>query len=266
MTQSALLELGEVDDTGSARYRIALADNGDLVLCQPGKKLGDGLRQLDAAERIRLAELSRERPGLVVETSDDTGNYVVLVDQSVDLQRHVPLGPADAEFLAHVSATAAFGRRDDDTLALTPWNEEDGVVYFSPDSEEFRDVPLVSLDDDGTLHWHRGQVPHAMDLLIRVQLRSAGAASDVRYAVLLNPFGECVCIAEGSALLPHEDVRRQALVTTSGLLDGTASLRDAAQRLHSFAGRLETAIAAGWELSHPISEDTLFAELTDEIL
>ena len=265
MTQTGLMELAEVE-AGNARFRIAIAENGDLILCHPSARMGKGLRELDAAERIRLAELSSERPALVVETADDAGYYVVLIDQPVDLQRHVPLGPGDAELLAHVNATAAFGRRDDDILALTPWNEDDGVVYFSPDADEFRDVPLVSLNDDGTLEWHRGRVPSSMDLLIRVQLRSAGAAADVRYAVLLNPFGECVCIAEGSALLPHEDVRRQALVGTHGLLDGAASLNDAAQRLRSFADRLERAVEAGWELTHPISEDTLLAELTDEIL
>lgn len=265
MTQTGLLELAEVE-AGNARYRIAMAENGDLVLCHPGQRIRKGLRELEAAERIRLAELSSERPALVVETADDAGHYVVLVDQPVDLQRHVPLGPADAELLAHVNATATFGRRDEDILALTPWSEDDGVVYLSADAEEFRDVPLVSLTDDGGLEWHRGQVPPAMDLLIRVQLRSAGASPDVRYAVLLNPFGECVCIEEGSALLPHEDVRRQALVGTHGLLDGAMSLHDAAKRLHSFAERLEIAIEAGWELSHPISEDTLLAELHDKIL
>lgn len=265
MTQIGLLELAEVE-AGNARYRIAMAENGDLVLCHPGQRIRKGLRELEAAERIRLAELSSERPALVVETADDAGHYVVLVDQPVDLQRHVPLGPADAELLAHVNATATFGRRDEDILALTPWNEDDGVVYFEADSEEFRDVPLVSLTEDGGLEWHRGKVPPAMDLLIRVQLRSAGASPEVRYAVLLNPFGECVCIEEGSALLPHEDVRRQALVGTHGLLDGAMSLHDAAQRLRSFAERLDTATEAGWELSHPISEDTLLAELHDKIL
>lgn len=265
MTQTGLMEIAEVEG-GNARYRIAMAENGDLVLCHPRTRMGKGLRELEAAERIRLAELSVERPALVVETADDAGHYVVLVDQPVDLQRHVPLGPEDAELLAHVNATAAFGRRDDDILALTPWNEDDGVVYFDADEDQFRDVPLVSLTDDGQLEWHRGSVPSAMDLLIRVQLRSAGAPPEVRYAVLLNPFGECVCIAEGSALLPHEDVRRQALVGTHGLLDGAISLSDAAQRLRSFAERLDIAVEAGWELTHPISEDTLLAELTDEIL
>lgn len=265
MTQTGLLELAEVDE-GNARYRIALADNGDLVLCHPRQRMGKGLRDLEAAERIRLAELSSERPALVVETADDAGHYVVLVDQPVDLQRHVPLGPEDAELLAHVNATATFGRRDEDILALTPWNEDDGVVYLSVDDDEFRDVPLVSITDDGDLEWHRGGVPSTMELLIRVQLRSGGASPETRYAVLLNPFGECVCIAEGSALLPHEDVRRQALVGTHGLLDGAASLADAAKRLRSFADRLDIAIEAGWQLNHPISEDTLLAELADDIL
>lgn len=261
MTQTGLLELGETDGEGSARYRIAVADNGDLVLCHPTKRNAKGVRDLDPAERIRLAELSAERPALVVETAERGGNYVVLIDQPVDLSRHVPLGPADAELLAHVNATAAFGRRDDDILALTPWNEDDGVVYLDAEDEQFADVPIVSLAEDGSLEWHRGSVASAMDLLIRLQLNSAGAEAGTRYAVLVNPFGECVCIAEGSPLLPHEDVRHQALVGTHGLLDGATSLEDAATRLHNFADRLQEAAGAGWVLSHPVSEDTLLAEL-----
>lgn len=261
MSQAGLMELADVEG-GQARYRVAKAESGDLVLVHPTKRLGPGLRELDAAERIRLAELATERPALVVETADETGNYVVLVDEPVDLQRHVPLAPADAELLAHVNAIATFGRRDDDILVLTPWNEDDGVVYFEADAPEFADVPLVALGDDGTLTWHRGSVPQAMELLIRVQLRSAGAAPDVQYAVLTNPFGECVCIADGSALLPHEDVRKQALLGTHGLLDGAVSLADAAARLHAFAERLSAAEAGGWKLTSPITEDTLLAELT----
>lgn len=260
MGEAGLVELGDLDG-GQARYRLARAETGDLVLVHPKKRLGSGLRELDTAERLRLAELRSERPALVVETLDEAGNYVVLVDEPVDLQRHVPLGPADAELLAHVHAVATFGRRDDDVLALTPWNEDDGVVYFDADAPEFADVPLVSLSEDGDLKWHRGSVPPAMELLIRVQLRSAGAAPDVQYAVLMNPFGECVCIADGSPLLPHEDVRRQALLGTHGLLDGATSLSDAAQRLRAFADRLSDAEEMGWKLTHPISEDTLLAEL-----
>lgn len=260
MSQAGLLELGEVD-AGQARYRIAKAETGDLVLVHPQKRLSGGMRELDTAERLRLAELRSERPALVVETIEETGNYVVLVDEPVDLQRHVPLGPADAELLANVNATAAFGRRDDDVLALTPWNEDDGVVHFDADAPQFSDVPLVSLSGDASLEWHRGSVPSAMELLIQLQLRSAGATPDVRYAVLMNPFGECVCVAEGSSLLPHEDVRRQALLGTHGLLDGATSLSDAAERLHNFAERLAEAEKMGWQLSHPISEDTLLAEL-----
>ncbi len=261
MTATGLLELGDMDGSGRARFRIVRADTGDLVLWHPTQRLRDGLRELDAAERIRLAELSVERPALVVETTQAKGQYVVLIDQPVDLERHVPLGPGDAELLAHVNAVATFGRRDDDILTLTPWSEDDGVVYFDPDDDEFADIPLVSLVEDGSLQWHRGGVPGPMELLIRVQLRSAGATPDLRYAVLTNPFGECVCIADGSPLLPHEDVRRQALVGTHGLLDGSESLAEAAQRLRGFADRLDEAAAVGWELSHPISEDTLIAEL-----
>lgn len=259
MTEVALLELAEVDG-GTARYRIAMAPSGDLVLVHPQKRLAGGLRELDTAERLRLAELRSERPALVVETVDEGGHYVVLVDEPVDLQRHVPLGPADAEVLARVNAVATFGRRDDDVLVLTPWNEDDGVVYLDADTPDFADVPLVSLAQDGSLVWQRGSVPPAMELLIRVQLRSAEAEPDARYAVLTNPFGECVCIAEGSPLLPHEDVRRQALLGTQGLLDGADSLAEAAQRLHTFGQRLTDAEEMGWVLTNPISDDTLLAE------
>ena len=259
MGQAGLIELGEVDG-GQARYRLAKAETGELVLVHPDRRLPRGKRELDAAERLRLAELRSERPALVVETLDDDGDYVVLVDEPVDLQRHVPLGPADAELLASVNAIATFGRRDDDVLLLTPWNEDDGVVHFEADAPEFADVPLVSLAEDGTLQWHRGSVPSAMELLIRVQLRSADPEPDVRYAVLMNPFGECVCVAEGSSLLPHEDVRRQALLGMHGLLDGSATLSDAAERLHNFAQRLTEAEKMGWRLTNPITEDTLLAE------
>lgn len=261
MSQAGLLELGDVD-AGQARYRLAKAESGDLVLVHPQKRLSGGVRELDTAERLRLAELRTERPALVVETLDDAGSYVVLVDEPVDLQRHVPLGPADAELLSQVNAIASFGRRDDDVLALTPWNEDDGVTHFEADAAEFSDVPMVSLAEDGGLEWHRGSVPSAMELLIRMQLRSSGATPDVRYAVLTNPFGECVCIADGSPLLPHEDVRRQALLGTHGLLDGATSLSDAAARLRAFADRLSDAEQMGWQLNHPITEDTLLAELT----
>src|SRR5687768_17550767 len=124
MTATGLLELGDLDGAGHARFRIARSERGDLVLWHPTQRLGKGLRELDAAERIRLAELSAERPGLVVETLDDDGHYVVLIDEPVDLDRHVPLGPGDAELLDNVNAMASFGRRDDDILSLTPWNED----------------------------------------------------------------------------------------------------------------------------------------------
>ena len=263
MAQTGLLELGDLDGAGQARFRIARADSGDLVLWHPDQALAKGMRELDAAERIRLAELSTERPALVVETSAHEGHYVVLIDEPVDLERHVPLGPGDAELLDHVNAVATFGRRDDDVLTLTPWGEDDGVVYFDADSADFDDLALVSLGEDGALHWHRGGAAAPTASLIRVQLRSAGAAPDVRYAVLTNPFGECVCIADGSPLLPHEDVRRQALVGISGLLDGAATLDDAAQRLRRFADRLEEAAAVGWKLSHAVTEDTILAELPE---
>jgi hypothetical protein len=187
----------------------------------------------------------------------------VLVDEPVDLDRHVPLGPTDAELLANVQAWAQFGHRDDDVLVLTPWNEDDQVLHFSADDEPFHDVPVVSIDDNGELIWHRGQTPEQTHLVIRLQLRREDAQPDERFGVLTNPFGEYLCIREGSTLLPHEDLRRQALVSLSGLLDGATSLPDAAARLRAFAKRLDGAAEAGWSLVHPVMDDLIVAEVTE---
>src|SRR5688572_33464415 len=169
MAQS-LMELGELDGSGNARYRVAAGPSGDLVLCHPAQPLAEGLRELEPAEKLRLAALSTERPALVVEATNGP-QYILLVDEPVDLNRHVPLGPTDAELLANVQAMAQFGRRDDDYLTLTPWNEEDQVLHFSSEDTSFEDVPLVSLDDNGELVWHRGQTPEQTHLVIRLQLR-----------------------------------------------------------------------------------------------
>ncbi|MPZ72382.1 MAG: hypothetical protein GEU74_04005 [Nitriliruptorales bacterium] len=258
----SLMEIGVLDGTGHAEYRVAWGPHGDLVLCHPAQPLGSGLRELEPAERLRLAALRTERPALVVEEADGPSTrYVVLVDEPVDLERHVPLGPTDAELLSNVQASARFGRRDDDFLTLTPWNEEDDVLHFSPDDPGFRDVPLVSLDDNGDLTWHRGRTPEQTHLVIRLQLRREDATPDERFGVLTNPFGEYLCIREGATLLPHEDLRRQALVSASGLLDGATALPDAAKRLRAFANRLDAASDAGWTLMHPVVEDLIVAEV-----
>ena len=261
MAQS-LMELGALDGQGHAEYRLAAGPYGDLILCHPKQPLGEGLRELDPAEKLRLAALSTERPALVVETADENGLYVVLVDEPVDLDRHVPLGPGDAELLAHVHAMARFGRRDDDILMLTPWNEDDEVVHFDSENPAFADVPLVSMAEDGQLMWHRGETPEQTHLVVRLQLRREGAAPDEQFGVLTNPFGEYLCVKDGATLLPHEDLRRQALVSLSGLLDGASSLRDAAQRLKAMASRLEGAEEAGWELVHDVVDDLIAAERT----
>lgn len=261
----SLMEIGVLDGEGHAQYRVAAGANGDLVLCHPAQPLDAGLRELDPPERLRLATLSTERPALVVESTDgSTSQYVVLIDEPVDLERHVPLGPTDAELLAHVHASARFGKRDDDVLTLTPWNEEDEVLHFSGDDPAFSDVPLVSLDDNGELTWHRGETPEQTHLVIRLQLRREDAQAGERFGVLTNPFGEYLCIREGATLLPHEDLRRQALVSLSGLIDGATSLPDAAQRLRAFAKRLDAASEAGWRLVHPVVEDLVVAEVADE--
>jgi hypothetical protein len=262
MPQS-LIELGALDGQGHAEYRLAAGPHGDLVLCHPKKPLRQGLRELEPAEKLRLAAVSADRPALVVETAAEGGLYVVLVDEPVDLERHVPLGPGDAELLAHVHALARFGRRDDDILTLTPWNEDDEVLHFHADDPAFADVPLVSMGEDGQLVWHRGETPEQTHLVVRLQLRREGAAPDEQFGVLTNPFGEYLCIKDGATLLPHEDLRRQALVSLSGLLDGASSLRDAAQRLRAMASRLEGAGEAGWELVHDVVDDLIAAERTN---
>ncbi|HVM21583.1 MAG TPA: hypothetical protein VM307_16620 [Egibacteraceae bacterium] len=263
MSDSSLPDLAHVDDDGVATYRLLKAANGDLVLAHPEIQPSGELSELAPEEREHLAEASADRPALVVETTDAGGRYVVLVDEPVNLSRHVPLGPADAELLAAVTAVARFGRRDEDLVVLTPWSEDDEVEFFKPEGAGFEDVPMVSLDDDGELVWHRGAVTGPMELLIRVQLRSAGAAAGVRYGVLTNTFGECVCIGEGSPVLPHDDVRRHALVGIGGLLDGATSLADAAARLRGMAEKVEEAAAEGWVLSHPVSDDLILAERHD---
>jgi hypothetical protein len=260
-----LMDLGALDGQGHAEYRLAAGPHGDLILCHPKQPLREGLRELDPAEKLRLAALSIERPALVVETADDNGLYVVLVNEPVDLERHVPLGPGDAELLAHVHASARFGRRDDDILTLTPWNEDDEVLHFDADDPSFADVPLVSLADDGQLVWHRGETPEQTHLVVRLQLRREDATPDEQFGVLTNPFGEYLCVKNGATLLPHEDLRRQALVSLSGLLDGASSLRDAAQRLRAMAARLEGAEEAGWNLVHDVVDDLIAAEQPDAL-
>ena len=68
---------------------------------------------------------------------------------------------------------------------------------------------------------------------------------------------------EGTALPPHEDVRRQALITTAGLLNGADNSGEAAQRLRDLADRLTDATRAGWHLVQPVVDDLAFVEGPD---
>ena len=253
-----LEQLALHDASGSPLYHVAASPDGDLVLCSPAMGLDEGLRALDAAERTRLAGLSTDRPALVVESH--RGDYVVLLDRPVDLDRYVPLGPADAEVLARTPARARFGHRDDDVVGLTPWADEDDVVLFDPEADEFADVPLVSISDAGELVWHRGTVEEGMMPVVRLELRRSDSDPETRFGVLTNEFGECACSPEGTAILPHEDLRRQAVMGTDWLLDGVQTLPAAAARLRLIADRLESAAEGGWQLVHPVTDGVVFAE------
>jgi hypothetical protein len=258
MTDSALMQFGHVDRTGRPMFRIAASQQGELVLRKPGGPLDEGLRELETEERVRLAAIASDRPALVVESQ--TGDYVVLIDRTVDLDQHVPLGPADAELLARGPARARFGRRDQDVLTLTPWAEEDDVSLFDPEGPAFESVPLAQLDDGGALTWLRGEADDELAQRVAAELEHVGAEPGETYGVLLNPFGELLCVREGEPLMPHEDVRRQALIGTDAVLNGARSLQDAAARLRALADRLEGAQGQGWRLSHPVADGIAFAE------
>lgn len=260
MSDSALMQFGHVDRSGRPMFRIAASQRGELVLRKPGGPLGEGLRELETEERVRLAEIAAERPGLVVESQ--SGDYVVLVDRAVDLDQHVPLGPADAELLARSPARARFGRRDQDVLTLTPWAEEDEVALFDPEGPGFQRVPLAQVAEDGSVVWLRGEVAPELAERVEVELEHVAAEPGQTYGILLNPFGEMLCVREGEPLMPHEDVRRQALIATEAILAGARSLGEAAARLRALAERLQDAESEGWRLTHPVADGIAFAERT----
>ena len=260
MNEGTLRDLSVTDGSGRAMFRVAASEQGDLVLVDPNGPLGAGLRELEVEERVRLATIAPDRPALVVETND--GGYVVLIDQTIDLERHVPLSMDDAALLSEGTARAQFGRRDDDVFLLTPWADDDEVVTFDPDAEQFADVPLVRVSADGEIETVRGVVSPPLLGAVRTQLLRGELEAGEVTGVLSNPFGETSCVAVGAPLLPHEDVRRQAMLTTSGLLDETASLEEAAQRLRRVADAFEHAAQAGWQLSAEILDGVGFAERT----
>lgn len=260
MNEGTLRDLSIIDDHGRTMFRVAASPDGDLVLVSPQAPLAEGLRDLDVDERVRLATLAPDRPALVVETNG--GDYVVLIDQTIDLERHVPLNMDDAALLSDGTARAQFGRRDDDVFLLTPWADDDEVVRFDPDADEFADVPLVRISEHGEIETVRGNVPPPLLGAVRTQALRGELEPGELTGILSNPFGETTCVTAGSTLLPHEDVRRQAMLTTSGILDETASLEEAAERLRRIAEAFEKAAQAGWRLSAEIIDGVGFAERT----
>lgn len=243
------------------RLRIAASAAGDLVLHDAAEPIVRPRRELDTDERLRLAAIASERPALVVENQE--GDYVVLIDQTLDLDRHLPLGPDDAELLSSQTVRAQFGRRDDDVLTLTPWADEDDVVAFDPDDARFADVPLVTVGDGGAISWSRGEAEAAIADVVADRITANEAEPGSVWGVLMNPFGEVECVPRGAAVAPHEDVRRHALLTTGGLLDGVNTLASAADRLRRLAQRFEAAEQQGWRLGGTVAEGLAYAERTD---
>lgn len=260
----ALEELASRDAAGRPSFGLAVSETGEHVLCslleltpEGAGSLPRGVRPLDTAERIALAALRQERPVLVVE--NDAGDHVVLVDRAVDLERHLPLSPEAAALLAE-NATVRFGRRDDDVFPLTAWSDEDGIRFFEPDAVDFADVPLVSLTADDRLVVERGDVPTDAYARLVDRLVAAEAAPGERHGVFTNPFGEVLCVLEGGPLMPHEDLRRQAVLSISGALDGCDSLPAVIDALRGIAARVEAALDGGWRLSHPVYDDVALVE------
>lgn len=253
-----LMDLARVDEEGRPRFRILENAEGELVLDAPDNPPSPHRRPLDGLECMRLAAMAPERPSLVVENG--AGEFVVLVAGGPDLDRHTPLSFEDANELAGAPRPLAqFGRRDDDIVHLTPWESEDAIVEFDPDDPAFADVPVVAVAD-GSLRVLRGDVDERLQSLVLGRLDGVDAEPRTRFGLLTNPFGEFSLIAEGAPLEPHEDVRHQAVIRARSLMDGAASLGEAAAALRAFADQLEDARARGWRLPTPIADDHGFPE------
>ncbi len=258
MAVSGLADLARKESSGRARFRIVQSPHGELVLRPPDDTPPSGYRPLPGIECMRLAALADDRPSLVVENAE--GDYVVLVDAGPDRDRHMPLNLDDADVLAGtVPSIAQFGRRDDDILQLTPWEWDAPLTEFDPNDEPFIDVPLVALRG-GELTVARGELSAHLGPAVRAHLERIGRDPDIRYGVFANPFGEFSCVAVGSPIEAHEDVRRQAVIRGEAMLDGAATLGEAARILRSLADQLEIAESRGWVLPHPITDDHGFPE------
>ncbi|MGI8574711.1 MAG: hypothetical protein ACR2MA_05085 [Egibacteraceae bacterium] len=254
----SLKSLLRADERDQRYLDLVVNGGGEFVLTAPGDELPAGWHELDGVERMSLAALSTGRPSLVVE--GEPGEYIVLVDGLPDPGGHTPLGLDDAEVLADPNGPVArYGRRDEDILTLTPWGDEDRLVTFDPDDEQFDDVALVTLKDEG-LEIERGTLEPALVSLVREHLAAREDGAGGWYGVLTNLFGEFVCVPVGGLIAPHEDVRRQAVLRATTLLDGSRSLSEAAERLRAFAERLNRAEQEGWTLTYPVTDDLGFPE------
>ena len=255
-----LQDLAVIDDDGRTWFRMHESQRGEFVLV-PGE--GDGVganggpgdtHPLPGVRRQQLAERPVQRAGLVVESVQ--GEYVVLVDHDPDPERHLPLGLDDAEVLVVTPPAAVrFGQRPTDVIPLSAWAAEDEAVVFDPDDEEFIDVPVVSLAESGTLAVHRGEVPERLHIRVVRHLKESAAEQGEPYGLIANAFDEFVAVQVGQQLSPHEDLRRQTLLRSSALLDGSRSLAEAALRLRDFADMMDRAEREGWRLVVPWSRD-----------
>ena len=249
-----LQDLSVTDDEGRTWFALNENDRGEFVVGRVGEQAPPGAHPLPGERRRRLAERPVQRAGLVVESTD--GQYVVLVDHDPDPERHLPLGLDDAEALVITPPAAVrFGGRPTDVLPLSAWAAEDEAVTFDPDKEEFVDVPLVALAGSGTLAVHRGEVPDRLRHRVARHLKEVGAEIDEPHGLIANAFDEFVAVSVGQQLSPHEDLRRQTLLRSSALLDGSRTLSEAALRLRDFADMIERAETGGWQLVVPWSRD-----------
>lgn len=256
MHGAGLDTLAKLDDRGRRFFRLVGNDAGEYVLAHPDEPTPSGYRELAGADRQRLAVRRRAGPGLVVENAK--GDYVVLVDALPDPGRHVPVDLDDAAVLVD-HPVAVFGRRGGDQIDLTPWQADEPLTLFDPDDPAFADVPVIRVVG-GALTTVRGHLPDLVRARVHRQLYDLDGVAGVRYGVLANEFGEALCVAEGEPVETHADVRFHTVIRGRGIMDGAATLEDAAADLRAFADRLDAAAAAGWRLPAPIADDLGFPE------
>lgn len=252
MNQVTLEEFAEIDEQGRAVFQILENAAGELVLAGLRQK-PDAYHPLEAARRIALSMSAHDRPSLVVENID--GDYVVLVAGSPDPERHAPLGYDDTELLLDADAALGrFGSRTDDVLPLTAWSSEDVGQAFDPGAPDFAEVPVLVVTDGG-LEFERGELDESMVPAVAEHVRSIASGPGDRYGIIANPFGEFAAVLVGDVLEPFQDVRFQTVIRGRSLLDGAATLGQAAAKLRAYAERLDTAESEGWILTAPVTGD-----------